>query len=98
MKKNHRRSLISVKTFYILIFNNPMFSTNQHTLFFIILTLLTVTARTVSAAPIHPDEEQTGTLVGTVTDRETGDPISFAYMYLEEVSGTIHAEVGSSIV
>src|SRR5699024_12552891 len=48
MKKNHRRSLISVKTFYILIFNNPMFSTNQHTLFFIILTLLTVPARTRS--------------------------------------------------
>src|SRR5699024_10159932 len=91
MKKNHRRSLISVKTFYILIFNNPMFSTNQHTLFFIILTLLTVPARTVSAAPIHPDEEQTGTLVGTVTDRETGDPISFAYLYLEEASRTITA-------
>src|SRR5699024_2658268 len=91
MKKNHRRSLISVKTFYILIFNNPMSSTNQQTLFRIILTLLTIPARTVSETHIHPDEVPTGTLSGTVTDRETGDPISFAYLYLEEASRTITA-------
>lgn len=43
-----------------------------------------------AAHPTEP-EEQTGTLIGTVMDRETSEPISFAYLYLEEANRTITA-------
>ncbi|SHE42253.1 iron complex outermembrane recepter protein [Fodinibius roseus] len=41
--------------------------------------------------PLPEPELQTGTLVGTVMDRETSEPISFAYLYLEEANRTITA-------
>lgn len=43
-----------------------------------------------SAHPAEP-EQQNGTLIGTITDRETSEPISFAYLYLEEANRTITA-------
>src|SRR5699024_3368149 len=43
-----------------------------------------------SAPPTEP-EQQTGTLIGTITDRETSEPIGYAYLYLEEAGRTITA-------
>ncbi|MFH5883411.1 TonB-dependent receptor [Halalkalibaculum sp. DA3122] len=42
-----------------------------------------------------PDEE-TGILAGTVTDRDTGEPVAFAYLHLEEINRTVTAHSDGS--
>lgn len=64
-----------------------MFSAKPFLLFFLLLGTFLPINKTSAADP----DIQTGRLIGTITDRETSEPISFAYLYLEEAKRTITA-------
>src|SRR5699024_1462144 len=74
-----------------LILTLNMLRNNDLSILLLSLGMLLTGVKTTAASPLtHPDE-QTGTLTGIITDRETGEPISFAYLYLEEAGRTITA-------
>lgn len=54
-----------------------------------VLVLLTIAFFIQNLAAFTPEE--TGTLMGKVTDRDTGEPVAFAYLHLEELNRTITA-------
>lgn len=67
------------------------FISNDYLFIFLLCIGLILPEKIASATDTPKSETQSGTLVGTVTDRETSEPISFAYLYLEEANRTITA-------
>src|SRR5690625_425198 len=72
-----------------------MLSTN-YSLMLILCMGMILYAEPASSSPPAEPKLQTGTLTGTITDGKTAEPVSFAYLYLEEANRTITAHSDGS--
>lgn len=67
-----------------------MFSTKYLSILLLYWALF-LPVHVASATALPEPDDQNGTLTGTITDRETSEPINFAYLHLEEANQTATA-------